>query len=129
MEKLKKIPTNHIKNIKHEAYIDHAINGYGPGSRWDTREPRLKVSAEIVFEVNDNEDCLFIERLTKEKSINFVSKMDFDTEKFRYVMNNGYKYLPILLKHDDPEIAKLAWILSEYFSMRNEIMPTKQVIE
>lgn len=122
MEKLKKIPINHIKNIKHEAYSN---DYYG----WQSLERKVRVSAEIVFEVNDNEDGLFIERLTKEKSINFVSKMDFDTEKFRYVINLGYKYLPILLKHDDPEIAKLAWILSEYFSMRNEIMPTKQVIE
>jgi hypothetical protein len=44
-------------------------------------------------------------------------------DKFRKVINSGYVRLPILLKDPDPEVAQIAWILSKYFSQRNDIMP------
>lgn len=43
------------------------------------------------------------------------------------ITNEGFQRLPILIKHPDPEIAKFAWILSKYFSKRDEIMPEKIV--
>ena len=61
--------------------------------------------------------------------VDFIREMGgFSQEKFRYVINEGYCRLPILMKHSDPDIAKIAWILSKYFASRNEIMP-EQVIE
>ena len=49
-------------------------------------------------------------------------------KKFRFIMNQGFIRLPSLIKHADPEIANLAWIISKYFAQRKDIMP-ENIIE
>ena len=77
---------------------------------------------EIQFQIESDEDFKVIQEI-KDKGIEYIANMGFDLEKFKFVMNQGYTNLPILLKHPDEDIRKLAEVLSKYFSRRNDIMP------
>jgi hypothetical protein len=132
MEKLNRIPQNNVTKIEvehyadpmysNQAYFQSIPNPYGQRAQYKTR-----LKAEIVIDMNNEEDREFIYHFQKQ-GLEYVAKMGFDIEKFRYVINEGFIRLPALIKHPDPEIAKMAWILSKYFSQRNDIMP-EQVIE
>lgn len=138
MEKLKKIPKNHVRKVQFEASIEHnpLIRASGSFIRYGDcdmygREIEMPIkhfaNVELIVEIEDKEDVKFVEGLQAE-GIKYASKNpELDIEKFRYVINEGFCRLPILLKHSDPEIAKIAWIFSKYFSQRNDLMPERVV--
>lgn len=131
MEKLKRIPKNFIRNIELEAVMVPPYVGSFP-PKYGKYEENISVchraKMELVIDFQNNEDSLFIEGL-KQHGLEFIlMNSEFNINKFRFVINEGMQRLPILLKHPDPDIAKLAWILSKYFSQRNDIMP-EQVLE
>lgn len=133
MEKLNKIPRNSVRKVSVEAFQDlnyrshYSLNNSYYGELVNIQPNRYVANVEISIDMISPEDSHFIHEL-QVGGLDYVAKMGFDVEKFRYIMNEGFIRLPILLKHPDPEIAKMAWILSKYFAQRKDIMP-EQIIE
>jgi hypothetical protein len=131
MEKFNKIPNNRVLDVKTEAFMDSDMLHYG-GSFLDSYgkeqyiEPRIRVNIQISIIINKPGDFDFVNNLASE-GLEYVANMGFDIQKFKFIINEGMQRLPILLKHNDPDIAKMAWVLSKYFSQRNDIMPEKVI--
>jgi len=134
MERLSNIPRNYIVSMDLAQYYEFnssfmELTNASHLTNDITIQPKTKARFKftIVIEPESDEDLQFVQ-LFKSNGLEFVAHQGLDIQKLRYVINEGYQRLPILLKHKDPEIAKLAWILSKYFAQRNDIMP-KQVVE
>lgn len=136
MEKIKKkIPRNFVKKVDYEHYTElydmfgfqsqYSVDKYG-NERYSNISRRIRVNIQISIDINSDEDLKFVNDL-QNKGLEFVADQGFNLEKFKFIMNQGYTNLPILLKHSDQEISEMAWILSKYFSQREMIMPDKIV--
>lgn len=127
-----RIPRNFVRNVEMEHVADPAHFGmcsyseYGKPPKHMSMPYRVRAKLEIVVDIESDEDQNFIRDLASQ-GLEFISSNGFHIEKLRFVLNEGFQRLPILIKHPDPEIAKFAWILSKYFSKRDEIMPEKIV--
>jgi len=132
MEKIKKVPENiFVTNVDFETserfYDSYVATVYG-GKKTKFIDPNHRVTAKVTLsiEITSDEDWKFVWML-KDKGIHVLLDAGFDVEKLKYVINQGMVRLPILLKHEDPDIAQIAFILSKYFAQRNDIMPEKVV--
>jgi hypothetical protein len=122
------IPRHYVTNLQMESYPEFSRYPYSMldnyGKNYHSNIQRRVVKMEIQFQIESDEDFIVIQEI-KDKGIEYIANMGFDLEKFKFVMNQGYTNLPILLKHPDEDIRELAWILSKYFSQREKIMPDK----
>lgn len=134
-EKFKKIPRNYVVGVEYERVIDYnhnMISSFGrinePSSYFE-RSMQTLINAKVTMriEIRDDEDAKILQLLQAHGLGALVDK-GLSLDKFKFVMNQGYTRLPALLKHPDPEIAELAFILSKYFACRSEIMPD-EIIE
>lgn len=126
-----RIPRNFIRNVEMEYVETPAHFGMYSYSEYE-KQPhhismpyRVRAKLEIVVDIESDEDQNFIRDLANQGLEFIYNNKGFHIEKLRFVLNEGFQRLPILIKHPDPEIAKFAWILSKYFSKRDEIMPDK----
>ena len=132
MEKLKRIPRNYFMEVKYERYAEpstyfHPMD-YNKFGGYDSNI-RTRTSALVTFKMElDNEDDMRLLEDMKQDGLEAVADRGLSREAFQYVMNQGYLRLPALLRHPDPDIAEIAWIISLYFSKRKEIMP-KDIVE
>ena len=138
MEKLKSVPRNYVTGVNFERVADY-YSMPGPSSLnnslvnfnpYGETEPymnyRMMAKIEITMEITSKEDEYFLHMLQRD-GLQYVSDNGFPLEKFKFVINEGYKRLPVLMRHEDPEIQKIAWIISKYFSQREDIIPDKVV--
>ena len=127
MEKLKSIPRNYVQRIEYErtmeplSYASYHPTEYGRNSMIDM-PIKMFAKMEIKMEMNTEEDRRLVMDM-EHRGLDAVADRGMSRDKFRYVMNQGYMRIPALLKHEDPEIAQLAWILSKFFSKRDDLMP------
>lgn len=120
MEKFKKLPKNFVKEIKYDETRYQDFDGKVVS--------KYTANVNVLIVINNVEDLFFLDGL-KLEGLEYISKCpEMNFEKFKYVINEGMVKLPILLKHSDPEIAKIAWVLAKYFGQRNDII-TERVIE
>lgn len=131
MEKLSPLPRNYIVQNEVEQYIEHDLYLTTVRDPFTFKtindQTRLRFKFTVVVEPIGDEEMAFVSKFS-DQGLSFVAHQGIDIEKLKYVINEGYRRLPILLKHKDPDIAKLAWILSEYFAKRNDIMP-EEIVE
>ena len=127
------LPKNWVENIDFEQYMEpwDYRNSVQPPLFGSSDAPykydslinqRVRAKITIVVEMNTEEEKMFVNGLRNE-GLKFVSDNGFQLEKFRSVINQGYQRLPMLMKHQDQDIQNFAWILSKYYSKRDEIMP------
>jgi hypothetical protein len=125
------IPHNYVTEMKMEEY--YAYNdGYkyynlqSPSNAFYPNYPH-KVAYNITLKIlpQNNEDLRFIDDLYR-NGLSAVKGLDFD--KWKMVINAGYNQLPLMLKHKDPEVVQIAYVLSEYFAKRKQIIPD-QIVE
>jgi len=127
MEKLKSIPRNYVTNIEYERVMEpysryYSASEYGHASSYIDMPIKMVAKMEIKMELESDEDRKLMHDI-QHRGLEAVADRGMSRDKFRYVMNQGYMRIPALLKHEDEEIAQLAWILSKFFSKRDEIMP------
>jgi len=135
MKKIRRVPKNWVENVKCERYVspDHySVPMYSYSyNEPDKRIPtRCRINLKIVLDIDENsrEDLDFIRGLEKH-GLQWVvdNGGGISLDKFRFVMNEGFQRLPMLIRHNDPEVAEIAWLISKYFSKREEIMPEEIV--
>jgi len=125
MEKLKSIPRNYVQRVEYESYVEPTPYSYYPteyGRKALDMPIKMIAKMEIKMEMNTEEDRRLVMDM-EHRGLDAVADRGMSRDKFRYVMNQGYMRIPALLKHEDPEIAQLAWILSKFFSKRDDLMP------
>lgn len=112
-----------IKNI--EFRIDPELDTTYISS-WsnNTQFPMLNINTKLITSITTDfypepkqedkmQECLFTNSL-------YPILKGIDRSKFKEVINAGFAMLPLYLKHEDQEIADIAWVLSKYFSGRNK---------
>lgn len=138
MEKLTKVPDNiFVTKLEFETskrfaspitMLPYSFYGDPLGNERNNflEENRVTAKVTLSIDITTDEDWKFVHAL-KDKGIQVLLNAGFNVENLRYVINQGMVRLPALLKHEDEEIAKLAWIFSKYFAQRNDIMPEQIV--
>jgi hypothetical protein len=120
------IPRHRVSDIEVGYERDHVHHNCIYSDDYPLYSTHIKTNKlariNISIEMNNRQEEEFVLNL-RHYGLDFVSDNGFQFEKFRWVINQGYQKLPILLKHPDKDISDFAWMLSKYFSKRDEIMP------
>lgn len=131
MEKLKRVPRSWVSKVEFEQFMEHTdyYSYVNPASMEDYRaKVRVRARVEFVIEIDTDEDKRLIREM-EHKGLEAVADKGLDINKFAYVINQGYVMLPALLRHSDPDIAKIAWIISKYMAQRKDIVHDKIIEE